>query len=284
MFTARRRALRLPLFGVLAALVLVVGVSAGQAGGGTPITACGQTVTTNAVLTQDLVCTGDGIVVGASGITIDLKGFTIRGDRGAGDYGIDDHLGYDDVAIKNGVAGNFNAGVGAYNGADQVSVSHLLASGNNGVGIDISGASASVRSSTASGNAVDGIFVEGDSAKIQSTATSGNGGTGIYVGGGLASVKSSTASGNRIQGITVVGYSATIQSSAASGNGVNGIAVNGDTAIIKGNRAEANGFFGGDSDLNGLGITASGYVTAPIGTNVARGNDALGQCHPAPLC
>jgi hypothetical protein len=62
-------------------LVLVVVVAPEASGkGGTPITSCGQVVTTNAVLTLDLVCTGNGIVVGASGITIDLKGFTIRGD------------------------------------------------------------------------------------------------------------------------------------------------------------------------------------------------------------
>jgi hypothetical protein len=51
-----------------------------------PITSCGQTVTTNAVLTQDLTCAGVGIVVGASGITIDLKDHVLTGNYG--DVGI----------------------------------------------------------------------------------------------------------------------------------------------------------------------------------------------------
>ena len=63
------------------AFVLVAAAPEAQAAG-TPITQCGQTVTTNAVLTQNLVCAGDGVIVGASGITIDLKGFRLRGDNG----------------------------------------------------------------------------------------------------------------------------------------------------------------------------------------------------------
>ena len=115
------------------ALVLVVVVAPEATGkGGTPITACGQVVTTNALLTQDLVCTGDGIVVGASGITIDLKGFTIRGDRDVGDYGIDDSAGFDNITIMNGMIRNFYLGVDADGAADSVSVSSLVANGQAG--------------------------------------------------------------------------------------------------------------------------------------------------------
>jgi hypothetical protein len=105
------------------ALVLVTVAPEANGGGGVAITACGQVVAANAVLTQDLVCTGDGIVVGASGITIDLKGFTIRGDRDVGDYGIDDSAGYDNITIKNGLVRNFYLGVDAEGAADSVSVS-----------------------------------------------------------------------------------------------------------------------------------------------------------------
>src|SRR5262249_4145057 len=95
----------------MAAFVLVVVAPEANGGGVTPITTCGQVVTTNAVLTQDLICTGDGVVVGASGITIDLKGFTVRGDRGSGEYGINGSAGQDDVTIKNGVVRNYDYGI-----------------------------------------------------------------------------------------------------------------------------------------------------------------------------
>jgi hypothetical protein len=54
--------------------------------------------------------------------------------------------------------------------------------------------------------------------------------------------------------------------------------------VIGGNRAENNGFFGGASDLTGLGIYATGYTTAPVGTNVAGGNDDPAGCNPSALC
>jgi Right handed beta helix region len=245
----------------LAALVLVAVAPEANGGGGTPITTCGQTVTTSAVLTQDLVCTGDGVILGASGITIDLKGFTIRGDRGTGDNGIEDTGGFDNITIKNGVVRNFEYGVWAEPFADAFIVQNLLASGHVQDGIHIHGNSASVKSSTSSANSY-----------------------GVSVIGSKATIKSTSASGNRFGGISANGNFALIQSSSASGNGYVGIAVQGDGAVLKGNRAEANGFFGQDSDLFLWGINVVSFTTPPVGKNIARGNDDPAECNPAYLC
>src|SRR5215831_5713419 len=123
---------------VLVALVLVIAVAPEANGkGGTPITSCAQTVTTSAFLTGDLTCgSTSGVVVGADGITIDLKGFKLEGDGSANHYGIEDN-GFDAVTIKNGVVGNFNYGVYAVNGADGISVADLIASGDFNDGIYI---------------------------------------------------------------------------------------------------------------------------------------------------
>src|SRR4029077_17228172 len=98
-----------------AVLVLVLVTVAPQAngGGGTSITTCGQTVTTSAVLTQDLVCPGSsGVIVGAWGNTMDLKRFTLRGDESDSDYGIDNKVGgFDGLPVKNGVIVNFTDGI-----------------------------------------------------------------------------------------------------------------------------------------------------------------------------
>jgi hypothetical protein len=41
---------------------------------------CGQTLTHSVKLTKDLVnCRGDGLVIGADGITVDLNGHTVDG-------------------------------------------------------------------------------------------------------------------------------------------------------------------------------------------------------------
>jgi Right handed beta helix region len=290
---------------VLAAALAALAVGPTAHAASLPISSCGQTVTTSVFLTQDLDCAGTGIFVGASGITIDLKGHVLKGTGSS--IGIDDQGGYDQVTIKNGVVRNFDYGVFAFNGADNLTVSGIVASGNKSVGIRVDGVSASITSATAAGNGGSGIIVTGDSASVRSSSAAGNGGEGIWLEGATPTVKSSkalgnaksgiiftggdaakatsaTANGNGQYGIYAVGGLASIASSTASGNGYIGILVSGDAAAIKKNRAEGNGFPGGVSDGVGMGIFAESFTTAPVGTNVVHGNDQLQECYPTSLC
>ena len=72
---------------------------------------CGQTITEDTVLTEDLACppgTGSGIVIGASNITLDLGGHTVSGYApGTGVFSIDQ----EGITIRNGTIEGFNAGV-----------------------------------------------------------------------------------------------------------------------------------------------------------------------------
>jgi parallel beta helix pectate lyase-like protein len=252
---------RTAVLAVLAAVVPSVGVGEGQAGGGVPIFACGQTVFQNAFVTTDLLdCPGNAIVVGADGVTIDLKGFTVDGKRFGTGVRAD---GFERVTVKNGVVRDFD------------------------VAVSITGREASVSDVVLSGNYFAGVVVLGDEARIQSATASANQsgflGPAIYVAGDAAKIRSSTASGNAGWGIWVDGDSASVKSASATGNGEGGIRVNGEAAKIKGNRADGNGF--GAADNSGLGILATGYSSsAPPGRNVARGNDDLDECDPAWLC
>jgi large repetitive protein len=250
----------------------------------TPITQCDQTVKTSAVLTRGLFCQGmPGIVVGASGITIDLKGFRLRGDNTSGDVGVDDLGGFDKVTVKDGVVRNFDTGV--YASGDDLVVSDVVVSGNSLSGMVDVGSSAKITSVTASGNGTDGIAVLGSSASITSAAASGNGAIGIEATGDSASIKSSTASGNHngflvghsaslksvtasgnfaagIGGVTISGLS--IASATASGNGTNGIVVSGPSVSIKSSTAFGNGENGIEVDgdaasLKGNHADANGF-------------------------
>jgi hypothetical protein len=245
---------------VLAALLLIVAASEGEAKSGTSITACGQVVTTDAVLTMDLLCSGPGVIVGAPGITIDLKGFTLREEvaHPPSWSGVWATNRYDDLTVKNGVVRNFAIGVAAM--GDHVRISDVIAAGNT-QGIVVSGSSASITSVNAVGNRSWGIRVRGDAARITS----------------------STAAGNDI-GIGIEGDSASIGRSTVLGNGTFGIAVDGNDASLTRNRADGNGFAGGLSDLLGLGIEVTDFTTAPQGTNTARGNDNSEECDPFYLC
>jgi hypothetical protein len=121
---------------------------------------------------------------------------------------------------------------------------------------------------------------------VKSSAAAGNGGSGVYVQGESARVQTATAVGNHFDGISIDGDAASVRSSTASGNESDGIIVAGDAAVVRSNRAEANGFSGGVSDAAGLGIEVvnGSFTTPPVGTNVARGNDAPNECNPASLC
>lgn len=270
---------------------------------GLQISSCGQSVTTNAVLTQSLTCLGThGIVVGASGITIDLNGHVLKGDGAPNRYGIDDSAGYDDVTIENGVVRNFGAGVNAASGADHVTISKLVAAGNN-TGINVDGIYSSITSSTASGNGGTGISLAGDRPSITSSSAAGNVGNGMYLNSDVPSITSSSALGNAGNGILLKSGPATVASSnlsgnqlfgievdnnesvsirstTASGNGSGGLFLSGNALMLKGNRAEGNGFSGGASDGLGVGIFVSGSLTGPVSPNVVRGNDDPSECKP----
>jgi parallel beta-helix repeat protein len=70
---------------------------------------CGDVITEDTKLDSDLLnCPGDGVVIGADHLTLDLNAHTVDGDRtGTDDDGVDNTRGFDDVVIKNGVIREF---------------------------------------------------------------------------------------------------------------------------------------------------------------------------------
>jgi hypothetical protein len=249
---------------LLTVALAVIGAGAPEAhASGTPLSSCGQTVTTSVVLTQNLHCSGAGIVVGAAGITIDLGGHRLRGDAVSGDYGIDDSGHFGDLTVKNGTLRTFDIGLYAVAGTGSVTISNLTVSASTSVGMFAqTTGSISVKSSTAAANGAVGFtLVAADSVTVKSAVAAGNGGFGINVGG--------------------TGVS--ISSSYAVGNGNDGITANGTAVRLKGDRADGNGFGPPpSSDGNGLGISVTGGTAS--GSNDAHGNDDLAECSPAALC
>lgn len=83
---------------------------------------CGDVVSVDVVLTDDLLdCPGNGLVVGASGITIDLNGHTIDGSEPSdylGGYGVLVPPGFSDVSVRGGTIRGFSFGVWLNIGGD----------------------------------------------------------------------------------------------------------------------------------------------------------------------
>src|SRR5688572_24588742 len=132
------------------AFLATVGVLLGFAAvthAGTPVNvSCGETITTDTTLANDLTdCPGNGIVIGADDITLDLNGHTVDGTfvpeecppgpppPGCVSNGVHSE-GHEAVTVKGGSVQEFGSGVWLAEGADhrlrQLSVS------DNGDGID----------------------------------------------------------------------------------------------------------------------------------------------------
>jgi parallel beta-helix repeat protein len=115
------------LFVFAVALVAVLGLSAGQASANH--VQCGDTITQDTTLDSDLIgCPGDGIVIGADGVTLDLNGHTVSGRPPTGTYWGIVSIGHAGVTIKNGTVKDFDYGIEIY-GASR---SHVL-------GVDVHG-------------------------------------------------------------------------------------------------------------------------------------------------
>ena len=83
----------------------------------TPISSAPYTISQSGsyYLTTNLTSSGHGIIITTNGVTLDLMGFTINGDRGSGDYGIfldgETNSLIEQVVVKNGIVRNFGNGL-----------------------------------------------------------------------------------------------------------------------------------------------------------------------------
>jgi hypothetical protein len=128
--------LRIPYLLIL--LVLIVpNVYGDNCGGGLPCK-CGDTVMDNHVLTADITgCTGNGLTIGTSDITLDCNGHTISGS-GTND-GISTAGAFDNVNISNCIINNFDEGIYAF-GDDNIIITNTTIKNmkNYGVRLQVS--------------------------------------------------------------------------------------------------------------------------------------------------
>ena len=237
---------RLVLLAVVMLSVVVSGPLAGTAQAD-PVN-CGDTVTTNVTLQADVgPCTGDGIIVCADAIVLDLNGHRVVGTDGPLDGGVGVRVGdHDGVTVTNGTVERFDAGITITGGAGNT-ISAVVARDNfpqgvaadDGDGISISGTSAD--NNTVVGNSVinngpfAGISIFGGTASDQIT------GTVIDDNEVLRNVRTSQTGGIRLENWS---WSTTISDNVVRGNALEGIALFADTRnnTVDGNTVEANGF------------------------------------------
>ena len=194
---------------------------------------CGSTVTHSVTLTADMSCpASSGVLVGKSGITINLNGHTITGPTSGTNYGVYDD-GYARVTIENGTVQNFydavhvesssqskilkikahgaqNAGIAYWYSLDGV-IDHSGASHNSTYGIYLyENTNVSATNSTATNNSTYGVYDYDSSATHNHVTASNNGSYGFYIdypaaytSSGPYVIKNSNATHNGYAGVYV---------------------------------------------------------------------------------
>ncbi len=268
----------------LTAAVMTVGVwSVPMAASAAPptVVTCGQMVTASIRLANNLSnCHGDGLVIGASNVTIDLAGHTISGVNTRGSEGIADD-GHPGAKIQNGTIQRFFLNGVGLRGAPHSVVSNLTIQGigagnvegdasagvlvknspstavlNNKVsnnvvsfqsdGVDVlSSPGTAVRNNVLAANSWDGMVVlfSPDSV-IAGNALQGNKNQGLELNGSSdrSSVSGNYAANNVVNGLTVGSVSnVRVEGNFLQSNGENGLFLfDVHGALIKNNQAGGN--------------------------------------------
>jgi parallel beta-helix repeat protein len=252
---------------VALALALLVVPATALAGGGAAT--CGATITSSTKLRADLTnCPGDGLVVGADNITLDLGRRTIDGSGAAGSQGIR-LAGRRGVKITGGTVQEFATGIG-FDASDGNRVSGVSVRGSAGRGIDVLNGS--------DGNRFERVTATGNRTGLAATASERN------------SVSRSTFVDNAITGVLLFGASRNViagnRISGSAGNGIAAVEASNDNRVLaNATQGAETGLIVDTSDRNLLALNrvtggGDGVLVAGSGNTVAQNivDRSVGGC------
>jgi hypothetical protein len=134
---------------------------------------CGTTTTGTGTytLTQSISCTGHGITVAHSSVIIDLGGFTMVGDGGTSDYGVNINTALTGVTVKNGNINTFGRAVSSVD-SNTITVQNVSTTGSTSMAaFYVAATAASITGVSITNNTI--VNTNGaQGMRIQSTASS----------------------------------------------------------------------------------------------------------------
>jgi parallel beta-helix repeat protein len=243
-------------------------------------------------LVGNLASTTGGIVIEASGVTVDLMGFSLTGDGSSGDYGIHvvgaTNAPIENLVITGGRISGFSLGLYCRY-MNNSRIERMVVSGNSNTGVYLFGTGGqcngnTISDCTISGNNTYGVYLSGREGLCNGNTISGctisdNINYGVYLDGEISgqcngnTIANCSISGNNSYGIYLRSVNGqcignTIRENTVSKNGTRGISL----YKADGNRVEANHVWGT------TGATSNGIRTDSDTTgNFILKNTCVGQ-------
>jgi hypothetical protein len=255
----------------LAVLPLLVAATHGSKRHTTAIF-CGVTIFSSATLSADLgPCnSGEGVIVGADHVTLNLNGHTISSTAGSNDGVFSSHAG---VVVENGAVKGFESDVNL--SGDSNRVTNLRTGAAQTFGIEVTGQNDVVSGNRSFANGFVGINGQGVGSQYTNNVLQSNANVGLVVADASA-ISGNKALSNGSSGILFTNSangSVTVTNNVADGNHTDGIFhknLGGDPTVVTltGNKAYFNGQ---------LGINALAGVN-DAGNNKADENGTAAQC------
>ncbi len=223
------------------------------------ILTCGQTITQDTILENDLgPCPNHGVVIGADGITLDLNGHQVSGTSGGRDGAGVYLLNRSGVTVMNGTVSAFDIGVAIDGGSGNTvrgmtardNIGGLGAIGGDGIAIMSSQSNSIVNNLVHNNGPFSGVGLysrrDSDHPGVRGVARdnviSGNSITGNIIGRNRSTPTDTDNDGIRVENDAVFN---TFENNRVARNGLDGIALFADTAdnIVRNNQVEGNGFY-----------------------------------------
>ena len=235
--------------------------------------ACGDTLTSNTRLHDDLMCSGTALTIGADNITLNCRGHTLTGD-GTG-FGVA-LGGRNGVTIKNCTATGFETGfLLDFNNGNTLKRNKATENGSYGFYL-IGSRRNTLKRNKATANGLDGFLIEdlsSDDNTLEKNKATGNGGDGFHLSAAPARniLLRNQARGNVGRGFFLEGVRDNyLVKNEAKENGEDGFFLerSRDNHLVK-NKATKNG-------LDGFRLSGAGARGNTLTENTAQRNGADG--------
>ena len=240
---------------------------------------CGQRIKHSITLGKNLHnCRGDGLVVRANNITVNLNGHTLdgRGRRSTAGVRI---AGFHGVTVTGGVIRQFGRGVWLVRADDDKIVNNVVTgSFDEGIFTNETSERPLIQSNRISWSGTrhhavdaDGIDARGAGVQALSNSVRHSNDDGIDVGGTATTIDGNNVASSGHDGIDIDSLGSTVQNNVSNGNGDDGIGVgrNASSVVLRNNITNVNA---------DLGIQPIAGTAIDGGGNRAAGNGDARQC------